>query len=555
MSIKISIRNYRAVERVDIDGGPIVLVTGPNGAGKSSLLQGVALATTGLKLPPGYTKANAVELVRRGEEAASIRVDGADGLVRLAYPKAEIYTEGTAPKLSPIAAGIESIADMARDDAVHQLGQHIKARPTFDDLKDAVSDFGISELMAEKIWEAITASGWDASHKEAITSGTKLKGAWEQITGQKRWGSAIGASWRIDEITPEDMKMKGDDIENAIIIAQGDLEKAIAATAVDQSEVSRLSDVAATLAEREVAYDKAKEAVTACETEAKKLTTDRNAVELPPSASPMPCPHCGKALILHQKSPGVSELQKAPEKEPSESELKKARALVARIDGEIANNQVELQNATTARTAALARLDEARRASAELKAIVDRPKAEGASLTVEAAREALAKAELRRLIISAARKHAAITKNIEIQQVLSPDGLRRRILVKKLQEFCVEHIHPICIAAKWPMLNITPDMVMEWDGFAYPVHSAGRQLCIRAILQIAIARLDGSPFIIIDGLEVLDKRNYGKLFNALIKLKMPALLGQTCTDPASTDLPKLGPYGDIVWIEDGVTKE
>jgi hypothetical protein len=554
MTLKITVRNFRAVERADIDGGPIVLVAGLNGAGKSSLLQGVALAATGNKLPPGFTKATAIELVRRGEEAGSIRVDGPDGLVRLAFPKAEIYVEGVAPKLSPIAAGLESIADMARDDAIQQLGQHIKARPTIDDLKAAVADFGVSEPMAEKIWAAIEASGWDASYKEAIASGTKLKGGWEEITGQKRWGSNIGATWRMDEMTPDDIKMSVDDIENAIVIAQADLEKAVAATAIDQAEVSRLSDIASTVAEREVAYDLAKEAVKACEELTRKLEADKRAVELPPSENPMPCPHCGGALILHATGPGVSVLQKAPTSPPSESELKKVRATIARIDGEMANNRAALQTAIAQRATAQSALEAARTAAHELKALVDRPAGDAGAMALPDARMAVQKAQERRMILSAARKHAAIMKNSEIQQVLAPEGLRRKVLVKKLQEFCVDHIHPICAAAKWPVLNIAPDMTLEWDGFAYGVHSAGRRLCIRAILQIAIARLDGSPFIIIDGIEALDKKNYAKLFNALIKLKISALLGQTCTDPASSDLPKLGQYGDILWIEDGVIK-
>lgn len=554
MTLKITVRNFRAVERADIEGGPIVLVAGLNGAGKSSLLQGVALAANGNKLPPGFTKANAIELVRRGEESASIRVDGPDGLVRLTFPKAEIYVEGVAPKLSPIAAGLVSLADMARDEAIQQLGQHIKARPTIDDLKAAVADFGISEPMAEKIWAAIEKDGWDGSHKEAIASGTKLKGAWEEITGQKRWGSNIGATWRMDEVTADDIKMTPDDLENAVVIARADLEKAIAAAAVDQAEVSRLSDIASTVAEREVAHDKAKELVTECEALARKLTEERRQVELPPSENPMPCPHCGKPLILHETGPGVSVLQKAPDVAPTEAELKKVRALIARIDGELANNRAALQTAITQRAGALSAVEAARTAARELKALVDRPTGDASAMPVPDARMAVQKAEERRTVLSAARKHAAIMKNSEIQQVLAPEGLRRKVLVKKLQEFCVEHIHPICTAAKWPMLDIAPDMTLEWDGFPYGVHSAGRRLCIRAILQIAIARLDGSPFVIIDGIEALDKKNYGKLFNALIKLKVTALLGQTCTDPASSDLPKLGQYGDILWIEDGVIK-
>ena len=50
----------------------------------------------------------------------------------------------------------------------------------------------------EKLWATIAEIGWDNAHASYEETGKRMKGQWEQLTGERRYGSAKASNW----ITP-----------------------------------------------------------------------------------------------------------------------------------------------------------------------------------------------------------------------------------------------------------------------------------------------------------------------------------------------------------------
>ncbi len=83
--------------------------------------------------------------------------------------------------------------------------------------------------------------------------------------------------------------------------------------------------------------------------------------------------------------------------------------------------------------------------------------------------------------------------------------------------------------------------------------SGGEIYRLRAALQVAFAKIDGSAMVILDGADILDNQGRQGLIRMLAAAKVPALIGMTYAGPkAVPDLSLAG--GATYWIDGGIAR-
>jgi hypothetical protein len=552
--ISVRIRDFRGCERADLELPPIALLGGRNGAGKTSIAQAAGAAAYGNALPvAGLSRGSAGVLVRVGQSTAFVELRGESGTTRIDWPAAQATTNGTPPRSSEYAAGLTSIAALDAKDRGRVLAVYLKADPTKDDLAAALRDLDAGPVI-DRVWQLIEQHGWDGAHQLRRETGAELKGRWRQITGA-HYGSRVAASWRPETIVEEGA------VETNLVAAVNDAtaahNRAVGEAAIAAVDLDRLRQEAATIEERTAGLAEAEAAI---ERQQQALEAAQQArIALPPDTSDrgaeMPCPHCGGLLILRRVSLVETRLEQAP-LGVDPGELKRRRLAIAEADGAIAHETDALNGARRAAARARELLQTATDARQRLDSA---PQASGASGSVEAARDALATAERR---LQAFRQRAEadnIAANIRgnelLLEQLAPDGLRGRKLARVLDVFNGSQLAPLCEAAGWKAVAIDPAMSLAYGGRPYALLSSSEQYRVRIILQLAMARLDGSELVVIDAADILDAQMRSGLFDLLADSQIPpALVCMTLSRREQLpDLAAAG-LGASYWIEAGIAE-
>jgi hypothetical protein len=552
--IEITLRNFRGCERADIECAPIALVAGRNAAGKSSLAQATGAVLCGAGLPlAGLTKASAGLLVKSGASEARIVIKSESGTGRIDWPSCQPSAQGEPPAASVYAAGLQSVAFEAPADRARTLGKYLHADPTRDDLARALADEEMDDDAVAVIWKLIEAQGWDGAHTLRKEKGTEYKGAWRQVTGAN-WGSRVGASWVPAGWQFEFEEPKENDLLAALALAKGNHDKAIAAAAVSGAERTRLAAEAAAVEPRK---DALQQAEATAERLAGELDVARNArAALPPgTVDPgMPCPHCGAFVTLRQVNLAETRLEPA-EAAPPASELKKRRDAIARTDGDVSRLTGQVQEADRAVDQARLSMQNALLARTSLDKMP--PPAE-AEVDVEAARIEAAAAEQRLKGFRQKREaddlHDKIMTNNAVMDILAPDGLRAKKLSHVLELFNMAQLGRLSLAAGWNQVTVDAETTLAYGGRPYALLSTSEQWRVRAVLQVAMARLDGAAMVVLDAADVLDGPTRSGLFDLLDEAGLPALICMTLSRREQVpDLEAAG-LGMSYWIEDGVAQ-
>ena len=550
--ISIALRDFRGCERADIECDPIALVGGRNAAGKSSLAQATGAVLCGSALPvAGLAKASAGLLVKSGANEARIVIKGESGTARIDWPACQPSAQGEPPAASVWAAGLDSIALAPPAERARILGQYLHADPTRDDLARALADEEMDDDAVAVIWKSIETQGWDGAHTLRKERGTEYKGAWRQITGAN-WGSRVGASWVPAGWQFEFEEPKENDLLAALALAKGNHDKAIAAAAVSGAERTRLAAEAAAVEARK---DTLQQAEATAERLAGELVVARQArAALPPgTVDPgMPCPHCGAFVTLRRVNLAETRLEMA-EAAPPASELKKRRDAIARIDGDVGRLTGQVQEADRA-------VDQARLAmqtALDARYRLDKmpPPAE-AEIDVEAAKAEVAAAEQRLTGFRQKRKadelHDKIMTNNAVIDILAPDGLRAKKLGHVLELFNTAQLGRLSLAAGWNQVTVDAEMTFAYGGRPYALLSTSEQYRVRAVLQVAMAHLDGSAMVVLNAADVLDGPTRSGLLDLLDEGGMPALVLLTLSRPSQCpDLATDG-LGQSYWLSEGI---
>ncbi len=264
----------------------------------------------------------------------------------------------------------------------------------------------------------------------------------------------------------------------------------------------------------------------------------------------MPCPHCGAFVVLRRVNLAETRLEAAEASIPQD-ELKARRMAIADADGRVSHLQGELAAANRAVEIARARMQSAAEASNRLALM---PPVSSDANSAAATQNALVTAEARLLAWQrkneADRLQVQISGNEKLLDILAADGLRAQKLARVLDLFNTR-LGELAQVAEWGPVTIAPDMTLAYGGRPYPLLSTSEQYRVRAVLQVAMARLDNSAMVVLDAADVLDGTTRSGLFALLEDSGLPALVCMTLTRRQQVpDIAAAG-LGQSYWLEGG----
>ncbi len=526
----IEIHDFRGVADFAADLNGLLILAGPNGAGKSSVCTAIAACLTGDLTPfEGVTKGKAGLLVRDGGASASAAITGPEGGASVLWPACERAEKGRAPWASPVASGLLDPLRMSAKDRAAWLIDLIGALPSMEMTIDALRGAGVPDEEAATIWTGIQARGWDAAHAEAKEAGTKLKGQWERVTGDK-YGSQKAANWRpegwrsgMDALGLEEMRSHAETLQRRV-------DEGRAASLADERK-RRDAEERVTQRQRaasEEADAKGKALAAQRAEKAAQAARDKLGVS---AGRIMQCPCCDGAVIF---SDGA--LIRAPEGAGDPE-------AIARADATLREAKQEALRATAHHERLLAEIKAGDEAEEFLKGLPAVPDAAELARIKAASAEAGQQFEMKKAAVEAAQIHEKIVRQIEIVGLLAETGLRQSALVDALGGFASELLD-VTRAAGWRPVTVDADMSVSYGGRPVSLCSAGEQFRVRAALQIVAAKRDGSSLVILDGADILDAPGRNGLMRALAGL--PAVIGMTMK---REEMPaKLVETGRCVWV-------
>ena len=508
--MKILVRGFRGADRAELSLDPIALVAGENGSGKSSVAQAVAAALTGCTIPffrsakPDraiFTKVEAKGLVRGGVDKASVVITGIDGRVTVTWPAHEVTTEGTPPQSSKVAAGLVNPMEMEDADRQKFLSALLECEPKDGDIITACKDAGLHGDRAEEVCQLIMRQGWDPAYKLEREKGAKLKGQGEAAAGtdfgRLKAEAFVPEGW-VDDLRETTLAQ----LEEHVANARQKVENALGALAVDAAEVDRLGQEAIAEKQAQAAVDGFKPTLETADQALRTATATVNAIVIPAIQN---CPHCDKPLEVtggkvKKAVLGTKELQDLERRLGASKHLLTDAGLARDIAGK---DMLALQQALGKHSGASVRYEAARGRK-------------GSQEALGVARDLLASLEKRRTALSTkTRADAAyrmILEQVKVVEILAPDGLRRAKLGRALADFNTKTLAPLCAAAGFPPIALNDALDLLYGGRPYYLLSESEKYRARAVLQTAVARLDGSLVVIFDGVDILDTQGREGLF-------------------------------------------
>ena len=561
---KISIRNYRAIDRADIELGGITMVAGDVGYGKSSVCTAIAAALTGRGIVwPDVLKKDSAVLVRRGTDKGSITASGEEWQRTVDYPGGSVTTKGNAVTIDPIAAGLVSLATVALKDRPMWLEEFLPGDPSEEDFDVAARDAGLSDENTKRVWIKVAKDGWDKTLKSAQDRAPEVKARWSEATGEPRWGSAKGAGWEPEGITEALKEASAEALAAAHSEALTRYDEVIAAAAVDAEQMRGLTERASRLPELERTAAVVDTEIGDAE---KILAAARKALEAYPDMMGAygrdHCPHCGVEVAVRyweEKVKAGSLLKHnlaveipADDNDPGTKRLKR-EAVVAVSDSEQVVKNLQGQVDEIA-----AQIETASAAKASLEQAEAEPREDAPDITK--AREDLEAARTNVLRLdryNRSRKlHGMIVLNATVVDLLKPEGVRGKVLARALKGFNSQHLAPIIDSTskdpstRWPAIEIRPDFQVTWNGFPYALVSRSQQWRVRAVLAVALAKASGQQAVVLDDADVLPPLERNQLFRALLASGIPdVIIG--CMETREDRLPPLAEkgMGRVYWFD------
>ena len=265
--MRITLRDYRAVERADIEiDGAITLIAGDLGVGKSSVLTSIGAVLSGEAVAwPDVLKKDLADLIRTGAEKATIAAaDGPEDKgwqLAIEYPGGRLTSLGVgAPTISASAAGRATLLTLLLKDRAAFLSDYLKPEPTEKEFRKAASDALLNEKTTDRLWKRIGDDGWDKTFESAKNATPKAKGRWLEITGEP-WGKVKSPNWRPPHWDDALLESTEEQLAKEVEAAGEVVARAIASAAVDATAVEAMQERAAKLPELETELEEKREAV------------------------------------------------------------------------------------------------------------------------------------------------------------------------------------------------------------------------------------------------------------------------------------------------------
>ncbi len=315
----------------------------------------------------------------------------------------------------------------------------------------------------------------------------------------------------------------------------------IAVTAIDDAERDRLHEIASELPAREDAERIAAAAKTSALNAGAAVKAELQTLRDPSAVKAHACPHC--AGLLSIVGGDIKPLTPITEEDSTKWQDAQSRLASARTAYESADEQSKVASTTLA---------SARDAAGKLAKLGSG----NASIEqVNAARESVQSAQFRLDAFSkkskADRLQNSILQNAVIVTALDVTGIRQSVLHSRIQTFLTDSVAPISTLAQWQNIGIESDMSLSYGARAWSLLSESERYCIRVVLQLAVAKLQGAHAVIIDAADILDKAGRNGLIRAVRDAEIPAVICMTIATPLEVpDLATAG-IGESFWIHDG----
>lgn len=562
-SIEVKVTNFRGCRSAKfvMPGNGIALIGGRNAAGKSSIAQAVAAGLTGNPVPlRDVAKSSAGQLVCSGSASGSVWVgtdkittaDAVGGATEIVWPQAKVTTTGAPAWASDYAAGLSCVLKIDSKKRAIVLSEYLGAEPTREDYDRSLKALGLPEDLLNQLWHVIQQSGWDGAHNNCKEKGAKLKGQWEQITGD-RYGSKKAESWVPDGWEPHLDGESEESLQEYVNDARQILEAAIAAEAVDDSKRAELEEKANAIIGIKEELAKAADMEAEAKAEAQKARERYNKMSDPTQRKQMECPECGTDLRLNGRTLERAEALSADEVDRLHREWVDARENLEELDCKVAAM-------TDARKIIESALDDAVKASSVLEELDRKSGAVRAPANdIETARKQVRAEELRlrawQQKTQADNRHLNISLNAQLVSALAPDGIRQQKLAETLGGANME-LKKLSSTSGFGTVQIESDLTASLNGTPYGLLSKSERWRARVIIQLWMASVDGSEAVVIDGADVLADR---ALRNGLIKvlqtIGIPSLVTMALPE---ADAPRFGlpdldtaGVGRSYWIENG----
>lgn len=566
--MEIEVRNILGLARANftVEQGDIALVCGLNYSGKTSLLEAVGAALTANPKFRGITnKKDFGDLVRQGRKDGHVKVSNANGSVKLSLPSGDVESEGEPPAADAFSCHTRMIGALPVDQRQRLLTERLDAEPGKDDLvawiKDAIKEGmgGVEEIpdqyfsaMMEKLWPVIDEEGWDGALKIIEGKGSKLRGAWEHITGEK-YGTRKAIGWIHPNFDFDERK----DYAAAVKDAEAALESAVGTQAVSDEHLASLrvkikegEEANARLADLQKASD---DAAKARQKAAKALA---DAPKPPDSRGVWECPHCGEKIQEEREGQHIRRMVKANVEQLTDAELKERREAIIPLEGDD-------RRAAAALTEAEAELQKARDlinagldAETEYNAAKDEEGNDGAA--VEKARGNLdeARTELQHYenMLSAARQAKAYALNQVLRHAVEPAGVRGKKLADKVEAFNLTLAKQSALFG-CADVQIADDFEVNMGGRRYGLLSESEGLRADVITMVALAQTSNPAILLVDRLDLLDGGSRLGMLKVLRSTGLPSIVAMTtlkvenCPDLAGNDM------GNVFWMDAGTLEE
>lgn len=563
MTIRLKVRGFRGVDRadIDIDPGSITLLAGQNHQGKSSVCQSLAAAVCNVPIPfygaarpdkPVLTKTQAKGMVRGGMDKGYVELyDGEERQAQVMWPGCTVHsTEKYA--CSKVAAGL--LNPLEFDDALRQkfFAGLLESDPVKEDIEAAFND---AKVTVENFHSRLEVDGWDVLHTTFKETGARLKGQWEAFSGSK-YGSTKAADWKPEGWRDELENYSLENIGTELAVAQRNLEGALGALAVGEADIERLTKAAGVEAQEAGVVATCKDRIEFALNTRIKAADRLKGIEVPEEHA---CPSCGTLLDATRAAGGVlvlklSELRKA---DIDRAREEKAAAVLAH-----ANAEELVTAAQKALNEAVARLAAVQGSAVQLQAAKGK---RGTQEAVDVARDYLRGVEADRerikALLECRRIAGEVVTNQKIIDILAPDGLRRQKLVQKLAVFNRDHLAKLCALAEFQQVTVDESLSVLHGGRPYYLLSESEKYRVRAVLQTAVACVEGSPLVIFDGADILDSDGRNGLVvmlagtigaNSTLQSAVVAM-----TIRAEEDAPDFAAagLGRTYWLDAGIARE
>lgn len=510
---KVEVSGFMGVQSVSLDCHQgVVLVHGPNGSGKSSVYEAIRLAMLDT-VPRVDFKRDVGALIKEGAQRASIKVerDGGDEWVLTIAPSGRTvagFASNSNDAVLACCTDPPSFLSMQDVERARIIGDLAGEQPTAEHVAAKLAARGFAPDVCAEI-APLMAAGFEACHDRARELASEARGAWKQITGET-YGSVKAATW-----APAD--------PGSLPTAPVGHEEAVAAHSKAVADRVALTTRKVTVE----AWEKRRKVDSELATflpgireRIAKLTPIAEAAVEPPV---LECPACGATLVMGDDdhrlerfvptphpTVGAAERNKAVrELAQARSSLRDAEAAEARLAEPGPEPVYELELTEAAEAEALA-ADVLRTLSAQRDAY-------NAAKALHDARDATA--------ARAQAEHRKVETWSGVAEALGPAGIPAEIAAAAMAPFRAA-LRDVGVPDGWPVPEISPAGAVTAWGRPANLLSESEFYRVAVVLAVALSRLDGRTFVMMDGADVLEPKARAQLLGWLCDLVTAGWLSQ-----------------------------